>query len=150
MESLTILRGPAPPVEHPRHRTGRLLPCEERRPSALLVDASAAGLSTTPAASDRVSPGEGLPVEAAPRHPSGKGRHHANGGQLPGRCQLTTMAVSRPLFRWVMVNRYKAIERDVFSSFVMRVVVWWCYLPSKITWCSGRVVYLAYVLCVKL
>ena len=107
MESLNTLRGPVPPVEHPRRLTGKLLPCEERRPSALLVDASAVGLfSTTPgAASDRVSPGEGLPVEATPQHPSGKGQHHANGGQLSGRCQLTAMAVSRPLFRWVMANR---------------------------------------------
>ena len=58
----------------------------------------------TPATED-VGQGAGWLAEVVPGHPNGAGRHHENGGQLADRCQLTTMAVSRPLNRWVMANR---------------------------------------------
>ena len=111
MTSMNTLRGPAPQAKHSPGRTGSMLSQDGRRPSAMLVDSSSAGLSntgtTTAVASSEseAQEGEGSPAEAAPLHPSDRGRHFANGGQLPSRCQLTTGAVSRPLFRWVVANR---------------------------------------------
>lgn len=106
MRPLKTAWRPDPKVEHPPSRTRRSLRHDERRPSGLLADAaSAGGLSatgTTAVPSPEPGGGDSWPAEATPRNPSGKGRHYANGGQLADRCQVSTVAVSRPLFRWVI------------------------------------------------
>ena len=105
MEYSNAIRESSPQVNHLPRRTGSLLAWDRRRPSALLVDSSAGGLSTTIAAASEHGAGEGWLAEGVPGHPSGKGRHYANDRLLADRCQLTKVTVSRPLKRWVMAKR---------------------------------------------
>ena len=64
--------------------------------------ASPRASTTAATSSEHVGIDEGWLAEVVPGHPRGKGRHYANGSLLADRCQLTNVAVSRSLKRWVM------------------------------------------------